>query len=178
MSSGCCNSKRRRFTKEEDELIIKLVEEDKLSSWNEVAKHVPGRNGCQCRDRYNGYLYMHQYKALTKSKRFSEEEDRLLIEKYRQFGPRWVKISKFIPGRTGCQLKNRWHKKLKKKTNVSCCYSKQERRSKRAKYGKTSSSETEDNFPPADTTLEKSSTNKADGVFESVPDGESELFLL
>ena len=45
-----------------------------------------------------------------------------------------VKISELIPGRTGCQLKNRWHKELRDKLRVRCSLSKQERRSKKEKY--------------------------------------------
>jgi Myb-like DNA-binding protein FlbD len=125
---------RHRFTEEEDNLIRKLVEVDKLPSWDEVAKFVAGRTGRQCRDRYNGYLFGNQYNVVTKNKRFTEAEDDLLIEKYKEFGPRWVKISEFIPGRTGCQLKNRWHKELRNRTNVEYTLTKQERRSKRKKY--------------------------------------------
>ena len=141
-------------------------------------------------------MYKDQHNTVTKSKRFTEEEDRLLIEKYKELGPRWVKISEFIPGRTGCQIKNRWHKELKNITHVSHNYTKQERRSKRAKYGeyesKSCSSESDDCYSPAvakpekvpevidaknDSILDSEQLNKLDGFFDSIPELDCEYFL-
>ena len=130
--------KKRRFTQEEDELIKKLVEEKKCSSWEEVAKHVPGRTGCQCRDRYNSYLF----KETQNTKRWTEEEDQLLIQKYKEYGPHWVKISQFFNGRTGNQIKNRWHKSLVQYHGIEHNLVKQERRSKKVKF------QIQDNQPP------------------------------
>ena len=123
-------SKKRRFTPEEDQLIKQLVEEKKCSSWEEVAKHVPGRTGCQCRDRYNSYLF----NETKNTKKWTDEEDQLLIKKYQEFGPHWVKISQFFNGRTGNQIKNRWHKSLVKYHGIEHKFVKQERRSKKVKF--------------------------------------------
>lgn len=133
--------KKRRFTQEEDALIKKLVEEKKYSSWEEVARHVPGRTGCQCRDRYNSYLF----NEAKNTKRWTEEEDRLLVQKYKELGPHWVKISEFFNGRTGNQIKNRWHKSLVQYHGISHNSVKQERRSKKVKFQQSKSPEPQEN---------------------------------
>ncbi|EAY05685.1 Myb-like DNA-binding domain containing protein [Trichomonas vaginalis G3] len=120
---------RMRFTPEEDAMIKDLVENKKISPWSEVAKYLPGRTGNQCRDRYNSYLY-----ANTSSKSWTIEEDKMIVEKYKEFGPRWVLISKFIPGRNGNSIKNRWHKALVKYHGIKHNNVKQERRNKNLKY--------------------------------------------
>lgn len=121
----------KRFTKEEDDLIKDLVENKKISPWSEVAKHLPGRNANQCRDRYNNYLY-----TKTKKDPWTHQEDLLIVEKYKEFGPRWVLISQFLPGRSGMNIKNRWHKALTKYHGIKHNESKLERRSKNIKWEK------------------------------------------
>lgn len=121
----------KRFTKEEDDLIRDLVEFQKVSPWTEVAKHLPGRTAAQCRDRYNGYLCQPILK-----KPWTPEEDELIIAKYKEFGPRWVMISQFLPGRSGTNIKNRWHKALVKYHGIEHNEIKQERRSKNIKWEK------------------------------------------
>lgn len=122
-------TKSRRFTPEEDALIKDLVENKKISPWSAVAQFLPGRTGPQCRDRYNSYLFEN-----TSSKRWTPEEDKIIVEKYREFGPRWVMISQFLPGRNGNSIKNRWHKSLVKYHGISHKEVKQERRNKNLKY--------------------------------------------
>lgn len=130
------NSRNRRFKPEEDALIKDLVENKHISPWSAVAKHLPGRTGPQCRDRYNSYLYED-----TISKKWSTREDEIIISKYREFGPRWVLISQFLPGRNGNSVKNRWHKSLVKYHGIKHKEVKIERRSKNLKHNKTPTAE-------------------------------------
>jgi transposase len=46
-------------------------------------------------------------------KTWTAEEDRLLMEKFREFGARWKVMSRFFPDRNSCQIKNRWYSVLR-----------------------------------------------------------------
>ena len=48
--------KRRPWTKEEDELVKKLVDNHGPSKWTFIAEHLPGRIGKQCRERWHNHL--------------------------------------------------------------------------------------------------------------------------
>lgn len=39
------------WTKEEDETLLQLVQEFGPKNWSNIAKHLPGRIGKQCRER-------------------------------------------------------------------------------------------------------------------------------
>lgn len=43
------------------------------------------------------------------------EEDEMIIQKYREIGPKWVEISEFLKDRSANNIKNRWHKVLSKR---------------------------------------------------------------
>jgi hypothetical protein len=43
---------------------------------------------------------------------WTPEEDALVVQKYHQIGPKWVEIGKMLSGRSGNNVKNRWHKHL------------------------------------------------------------------
>ena len=100
---------RKRFTKEEDALIQRLVLQEGITSWQEIGKRVPGRTSRQCRDRYKNYLF----KEVVK-KPWTTEEDKIILTQYKNYGAHWVKIAQFLEGRSGNNVKNRWHKYLSK----------------------------------------------------------------
>lgn len=127
MSFGNC--KTRRFTPMEDALIKELVEVQKTRPWSKVAEYLPGRTGPQCRDRYNSALYQR-----SETRRWTQEEDDLLVQKYKEYGPRWVFISKFFKGRNGNSIKNSWYKSLCQYHNISHRSIKQIRRNKDIKH--------------------------------------------
>lgn len=122
-----------RFTPQEDALLKELVKNKQNKTWKEIAQFLPGRTACQCRDRYNQYLFKD-----VVSKPWTVDEDRIIIEKYREFGPHWVKISQFLPGRSGNNVKNRWNSALLQYHGIEHNNVKQERRSKREKWETTS----------------------------------------
>lgn len=101
--------RRRKFTPEEDEILKTAAEQPKRKTWVEIAKALPGRTAMQCRDRYKNYLE----KEITKEP-WSLEEDKMIIDQYKVYGRRWVEIAKFLPGRSGNHVKNRWYKHLYK----------------------------------------------------------------
>ena len=121
--------KRIRFTEEEDNMLKELVRNKRNKTWKEIAACLPGRTACQCRDRYNQYLFKE-----VVNKPWTPEEDKAIVDLYKQYGPHWVKISKFLPGRSGNNIKNRWNTALTSFHGIAFNNSKQERRSKKEKW--------------------------------------------
>jgi hypothetical protein len=100
---------RRKFTPEEDMKLRALVESFGSTSWDEIARFLPQRSPRQCRDRYKNYLL----ESLV-TQPWTPEEDALVIRQYYLIGPKWVEIGKMLSGRSGNNVKNRWHKHLTK----------------------------------------------------------------
>lgn len=105
--SGKC---RRKFTYVEDETLKYLIFEIGLQNWVKIAEYMPGRTAKQCRDRFCNYL-----SEPHRLGPWEKEEDDILLSILSMIGPKWVEISKHIPGRSGNDVKNRWHKHLCKK---------------------------------------------------------------
>jgi hypothetical protein len=68
------------------------------------------RNAGQCRQRYHNFLSQNRDRSAWTAK-----EDELVVTNYLEFGPRWVHISTFLPGRSGNVVKNRWYTRLVKR---------------------------------------------------------------
>ena len=99
---------RRLFTQNENMVIfqsVKLIGEE----WEIIAKILPGRTPKQIQDRYKNYL-----REDLKKEPFSNEEDQKTIELFKQIGPKWTKMMNSLPGRSGNDIKNRFHKHLNK----------------------------------------------------------------
>lgn len=91
-----------RWTEKEDEVLraaVKVLGQ----RWKYVAKLISGRNERQCRDRY----LLHLSPDLNTEK-FTEEEDNLLRELYKESGPKWERFKERFKGRTAMALRNRW----------------------------------------------------------------------
>ncbi|OHT01552.1 Myb-like DNA-binding domain containing protein [Tritrichomonas foetus] len=103
MEDDAINKRRRRtWTKEEDAKLKRLVEEKKEKSWVIISEHFRNRSNKDCRDRY----FLHLSPSVEKRK-WTPEEELLLIEKYDEFGPKWVKLTAFFNKRSPNDLKNR-----------------------------------------------------------------------
>ena len=107
-------SAKIKFTPEEDAKLIQLVKQIGPCMWDTIALSMPGRKGRQCRDRYMNYL-----SPAVNLDQWTEDEDKMLIEKFGVFGSQWSKISKFFNGRTGSALKNRWNYRLSKTIKIN-----------------------------------------------------------
>lgn len=105
---------KRKFTAEEDLLIIELVGGERYPNWNDIASHIQGKNARQCRERYNHYLAPN-----VSNDPWTEEEDQILLDKFKEFGTDWAKICTFFKGRTNTAVKNRFNVHLSKKYMVN-----------------------------------------------------------
>jgi hypothetical protein len=108
--AGPPNSRRHKFSREEDDRLRDLIVQFGNRDWASICNGMPGRSARQCRHRYNNYLVeTHQYLAWT------DAEEELIFTKFQELGPKWVTIAVFLPGRTGNDVKNRWHKHIAKR---------------------------------------------------------------
>ena len=87
----------------EDIKLRQIVMSMKKKDWGKVAKYFSNRNPRQCQERWEYYL-----NPDVNNGPWSEEEDKLLFEKYNQFGSQWKIISTFFKGRTNTNVKNRY----------------------------------------------------------------------
>ena len=98
------------WTKEEDDKLLELVHLMGAKGWNQVAQHLPGRLGKQCRERYINHLDPNVCKD-----KWTQEEDACILSAYRHYGAQWAKIAKLLPRtRTANATKNHWNSSLKK----------------------------------------------------------------
>ncbi|KAK6129734.1 hypothetical protein DH2020_036535 [Rehmannia glutinosa] len=101
------------WSKEEDEIIIELVNKYGPKKWSTIAQHLPGRIGKQCRERWHNHLNPNINKEA-----WTQEEELALIRAHQIYGNKWAELTKFLPGRTDNSIKNHWNSSVKKKLDM------------------------------------------------------------
>lgn len=100
------NVKKGRWTREEDELLLKSYEKHG-AHWMAVAMEIEGRTEDQCAKRYVEVL---DPSSKGRLREWTQEEDLLLISKVKQYGTRWRCICKEMDSRPSLTCRNRWRK--------------------------------------------------------------------
>ena len=95
--------KKKMWTQEEDDMLVQLVNEHGTNNWVIISQHMENRTGKQCRERW-----LNRHNPGIKNTQWTEEEDKLIIDKQKEYGNSWVKIAQFIPGRSSDSIKTRF----------------------------------------------------------------------
>jgi hypothetical protein len=97
------------WSSEEDQALQDWVKRAGPSNWGLCAKGIPGRSGKQCRERWSNVL-----DPDVKKGNWREDEDKIIFRLYREFGPKWTEMTKYLPERTENSIKNRFYSTIRK----------------------------------------------------------------
>eukprot|EP00035_Acanthoeca_spectabilis_P038426 m.52944 g.52944 ORF g.52944 m.52944 type:complete len:548 (+) comp9134_c0_seq1:227-1870(+) len=98
----------RRWTKSEDDILARAVEENQGKNWKKVSECFDDRSDVQCLHRWQKVLNPDLVKGP-----WTKEEDDKVVELVKKYGPkRWSLIAGHLKGRIGKQCRERWHNHL------------------------------------------------------------------
>jgi myb proto-oncogene protein len=93
---------KKKWTREEDILLIKLAEQHREKHWKDISKHFVNKNALQCFSRYKRIR-----PGIVKGA-WSREEDEKIMKLVQIYGKAWSKISKVLVTRNGKQIRDRF----------------------------------------------------------------------
>jgi hypothetical protein len=93
---------QKKWTREEDEMLIALAEKFNEKHWKEISKRFAKKNSLQCFSRYKRIR-----PGIVKGS-WKKEEDIRIMELVNKYGKSWSKISKILGTRNGKQIRDRF----------------------------------------------------------------------
>jgi hypothetical protein len=93
---------QKKWTREEDELLIALAEKYNEKHWKEISKRFVKKNSLQCFSRYKRIR-----PGIVKGS-WKKEEDIRIMDLVNKYGKSWSKISKILGTRNGKQIRDRF----------------------------------------------------------------------
>lgn len=93
---------KKKWTKEEDLLLIKLAEKHKEKHWKEISRNFQNKNALQCFSRYKRIR-----PGIVKGS-WKKEEDEKILKLVQIYGKSWSKISKILVTKNGKQIRDRF----------------------------------------------------------------------
>lgn len=110
------SAKKGNWAADEDEILLKWVQDYGPTKWTECSKLIKGRCGKQCRERWVNILNPH-----VKKGNWSDEEQNLIFDNLYVHYTSWSSISRVLPGRTENSIKNYFYSSLRRlKSNLLC----------------------------------------------------------
>ena len=99
---------KNKFTEAEDVKLASLVRKYGDQDWKKISKEMGNRNARQCRERWKNYIA-----PTVRKDEWTQEEDELLMRKYRAIGPHWSQFRLHYKGRSVNDIRNRWLKLMR-----------------------------------------------------------------
>jgi hypothetical protein len=93
---------QKKWTRDEDELLITLAEKFNEKHWKEISKRFAKKNSLQCFSRYKRIR-----PGIVKGS-WKKDEDLKIMELVNKYGKSWSKISKILDTRNGKQIRDRY----------------------------------------------------------------------
>lgn len=79
--------------------------------WTQIANHLPGRIGKQCRERWHNHLNP----VIKRNTTWTREEEWILYLLNRDQANKWADIANLLEGRTDNTIKNHWNSSMKRR---------------------------------------------------------------
>lgn len=99
------NGKISAWNQHEDEKLMAITENIENKDWNEICKNFEDKTAVQC-----FYRYVKVIKPILSSKTWTNEEDELLQNLIKTYGPtKWTEISRKMKKKSRKECMNRWN---------------------------------------------------------------------
>ncbi|CAK81484.1 unnamed protein product (macronuclear) [Paramecium tetraurelia] len=105
------HTKKKRILKlwdANEDAQLRIQYEKHNGKWNEIAKHMPGRNVSQCCQRWRRL----QPVKIIKRKQWTQNEDEKILQLVQQHGKNWKLIALHFPGILSKQIRERYINKI------------------------------------------------------------------
>ncbi|KAL1970504.1 hypothetical protein VTN77DRAFT_4148 [Rasamsonia byssochlamydoides] len=104
------NHRRGPWVPEEDQALLRLVQEQGPNNWVRISQHMHYRSPKQCRERFHQNL-----KPTLNHSPITPEEGRMIEQMVNEIGKRWAEIARRLGNRSDNAVKNWWNGSMNRK---------------------------------------------------------------